>query len=80
MVAVSEKEKESCFVGKAQCGHYRYACVVSMAIPEDFEQMAQMVRDGFTIEVKPVQFVWDGGLNFCECKPANLPEGREKGI
>ena len=81
-----ESVEKSCYVGKAPCGCYLYAMVVEHADAGEFREMAKMVRKGFTIETKTVQWVRDGGLNF-DCPnrkrkvksgmwPATHPEAR----
>jgi hypothetical protein len=65
MAEIEENGEHPCFVGKAPCGCYRFAMVNDEHTQaEDFSEMARMVKAGWKIEIKPVKFVWDGGLNF----------------
>jgi hypothetical protein len=66
-----------CYIGKAPCGHYVYAAVDSPEMRDCISKdIARMIRQGFTIERKTVQWVRDGGLNFTEheqCKKQKNP-------
>lgn len=64
------KQIEFCYVAKAPCGHYVGAVT---ADPEDVATVtASTIKEwegeGFTVEQKPVSFVREGGLTFCDCK------------
>jgi hypothetical protein len=59
-----------CYVAKAPCGHYIGAVT---ADPSDLENctmptLKEWKSAGCTVEEKPVSFVREGGLTFCECK------------
>jgi hypothetical protein len=63
-----DSDNAMCYVGLAPCGCYKYAAVDMPEIPEAKKLMAKdiarMIKDGWTIERKTVQWVRDGGLNF----------------
>lgn len=57
-----------CYVGRAPCGHYRYACVDDPQLCDTMiEDISKMLKAGWIIERKPVSWVQAGGLDFCEC-------------
>lgn len=57
-----------CYVGKAPCGHYKYACVDSPDMAGSMaKDIAKLIRSGWTVERKPVQWVRDGNLTHCNC-------------
>lgn len=60
-----------CYVGKAPCGCYLYASVIDPQLrAETASDLAKMIRRGWTVEQKTVQWVRDGGLNFnCPHRP-----------
>ena len=61
---MSDAPEHECYVGKAPCGHYVYAAVDVPEMKDVIaEDIAKMIRQGFTIERKPVQWVRDGGLD-----------------
>jgi hypothetical protein len=69
--AVTDGGETLAFVGKKPCGCYCYAAVIGEHLDADiFEELADLMRGGMKIEIKPVQWVRDGGLNFdCPHQP-----------
>ena len=60
-----DSAKALCYIGKAPCGCYLYAAVNDGEDKKGLARdIARMVRAGWTIETKTVQWVRDGGLNF----------------
>lgn len=55
-----------CWVAKGPCGHYYYCAVVDPRVPTGRDLAAIRRRKGHVIEVKTVQFVRDGGLDYDE--------------
>lgn len=61
----SERSQAMCYVGKAPCGCYLYASVIDPDIKDSTaDDISKLIKGGWTIEQKPVQWVRDGGLNF----------------
>jgi hypothetical protein len=67
----SDKSGEAaCFVAKGPCGHYYWAAVAEPMYAKTAHEMAVILkRPGHVVEIKTVQFVRDGGLDWSkECR------------
>ena len=74
ITAATDEIEAVCLVGKAPCGHYRYARALRGPVTRaELSEMIEMLDEGWTLETKPVRWVQEGGLNLCDCRKKAKP-------
>ena len=64
---MSDGGEHPCLVARGKCGHYYYVTVETdptTMSPETAHELAVIRKRGDTLELKTVQFVRDGGLDW----------------